>query len=157
MSIPKIYFDPWNTSPCLPDGRLIDQDTIGGWDQVTHRFMDDWGCKLILDDNEGYNITIKASFISDGGSIPKIFHNIINPWGVYAPGFFIHDVLYATEHFDRAKCDWLLLCSCQALGACWVRRNEIYSAVRLCGGFVWDKHLPLVVESNKKLLVIESL
>ncbi len=151
---PVIIFNPWHTVPCMSSGHFVDRELISKWDGVTHQFLDDWHCELLLSKTEGYSITIKTGFITDGGSIPKMFRNIINPWGPLAPAFFIHDMLYATKYFKRSKCDKLLRKACHALGASWVRRNEIYAAVRTFGGLVWKQHDPEQVRVAKKLQIV---
>lgn len=93
-----------------------------------------------MKDGRRQNILVPAGFITDYGSIPKIFQNIIEPIGRYAACYIVHDLIYAAELFTRAECDWILLCHLQEKGAFWLRRNSVYSAVRGGGWFVWKKH-----------------
>jgi len=91
-------------------------------------------------DGQIQNILVPAGFVTDYGSIPKVFQNIIEPIGHYAACYIVHDLMYAAELFPRSECDWILLCHLQKKGASWLRRNAVYSAVRCGGGFVWTKH-----------------
>ena len=77
---------------------------------------------------------------TDYGSIPMFAQNIFRKDGVYAPAYVVHDWIYTTEMFDRALCDMILCEMMQELGAWWLTRNIVYEAVRLGGGFTWDKH-----------------
>ena len=86
---------------------------------------------------------------TDYGSIPMAVQNLFRKDGAYAPAYVLHDWLYASEMFDRATCDWILLEALQELGAWWLTRNTVYSAVRCGGGAVWAKHDPLVVAGLK--------
>lgn len=155
MKVPGIYFESVPAvKQCFPDGAYVNEGNVKNWDGVTHVLMEDLNCKIVISEDEAYSLTIKAGFITDGGSIPKAVRNIISPWGYLTIAFLIHDILYATEHFDRDKCDWVLLCACQALGASWLRRNEIYSAVYAFGGSVWKKHTLEGIDAARKLLII---
>ena len=77
---------------------------------------------------------------TDYGSIPMAFQNLFRKDGAYAPAYVLHDWLYASEKYDRATCDWILLEALQELGAWWLTRNTVYSAVRCGGGMVWAGH-----------------
>lgn len=86
---------------------------------------------------------------TDYGSIPMLFQNLFRKDGAYAPAYVLHDWLYSSEMFARNMCDWILLEALEELGASWIERNTIYSAVRLGGGFVWSKHDPHQVAKLK--------
>jgi hypothetical protein len=87
---------------------------------------------------------------TDYGSIPTVFQNLFKRDGDYGPAYLLHDWLYASEAFDRATCDWILLEALQELGAWWITRNTIYSAVRCGGGIVWANHKDSEVDALKK-------
>jgi hypothetical protein len=55
----------------------------------------------------------------------------------------LHDALYAAELLPRSECDWLFdECMSDVDDVNWLKRNTIYSAVRIGGGFVWKNHTP---------------
>ena len=115
--------------PCLKCGTLIDSHNIERWDGVTHMFAEDWECTL---DNVTY--VIKSGFITDGGSIPRFYRNVINPWGKYAPIFFIHDGLYLSGKLSRKTSDDVLRKGMRELDAGGYLVWKVHSAVRLFGG-----------------------
>jgi|GEM_PF-1771567 len=126
----------------------------GKWDGVTWQLSKDWTC--VFENERIYlKITIKAGFTTDGGSIPQLFQNVITPLGIYLLAFLVHDALYASEAVSRAEADWILLELLQALGAGWWRRNEIWSAVRIGGGFVWKQHTTESIAAARQLVITE--
>jgi len=80
-------------------------------------------------------IVVPKGFVTDGASIPKIFHNIIGPYGSYFPAALIHDYLYSSlnEQFTREESDELFLEGMESLGVSWITRKTIYRSVRLFG------------------------
>lgn len=85
-------------------------------------------------------ILVPKGFITDYGSIPQIFQNIIPKDDEMSGAYVVHDLIYASELFSRKICDDILLKAFQELGAGWLKRNTVYSAVRTCGWNVWRKH-----------------
>ena len=90
-------------------------------------------------------VTIPTGFMTDGASIPKVFHNLLGPTG---PGWFeagvLHDFLYSKQsdrHFkvDRATADMLFKEVMFNLGVPWHKREMIYRAVRMFGWRSWKK------------------
>lgn len=85
----------------------------------------------------GGHITVPAGFVTDLASIPRVFWNILPPFGRYTEAAVLHDWLYRTHRVPRAGADALLL---EAMEVCRVarwQRRVIYIAVRLFGGFAW--------------------
>lgn len=87
-----------------------------------------------------YEILIPQGFITDYGSIPQIFQNIIPKNDEMSGAYVVHDLIYASEMFSRSLCDDILLKAFQELGASWIKRNIVYSAVRAGGWNVWRNH-----------------
>ncbi len=85
------------------------------------------------------NITVPAGFVTDMGSVPKLFWNIVDPWGKASKAFLIHDWLYETKERSRLVSDAILLEAMEVLGVNWFKRNLIYRAVRLGGWVSWSK------------------
>lgn len=148
MSVFNIQFDKASICPFYSH--------VKKWDGVQWCFATDWNCYIKTEKYE-FNITVKAGFKTDGGSIPQVFQNIINPLGKYLYAFLVHDALYATEYCAREEADWILLELCEYLGASWVRRNEIYSAVRVGGGVVWLTHTKKSIAKAKELVVFNPI
>lgn len=89
------------------------------------------------DDDLG-RIEVPLEFVTDLGSIPKIFQNVISPEGRPLRAYLIHDYLYATQRFTRAKADACLMRMMAALRVPWYERWTIYLAVRAGGWSAWN-------------------
>ncbi len=93
----------------------------------------------------GRRIVIPKGFRTDGASVPRLFWNIIPPWGRYGMAAVIHDYLYRWQRTSRRMADDTLL------EAMWVKRCAfwqyacIWIAVRIAGSFAWksDQAKPL--------------
>jgi hypothetical protein len=89
-------------------------------------------------------VTIPTGFETDGASIPRIFWNILQPFGEYFPAALLHDYLYSrtsTMYFDcdREEADFLFLEAMFNLGVPWHTRHTIHVAVRMFGGSSYKK------------------
>ncbi len=89
-------------------------------------------------------ITVPQGFITDGASIPRIFWNILSPYGEYFPAALIHDFLYSSRRtvITRATADAIFLEGMEVVGVPWLKRQTIYRAVRLFGGSSYRGVLP---------------
>lgn len=77
---------------------------------------------------------------TDYGSIPAVVQNLFKRDGAYGPAYVLHDWLYISQKLTRAEADWILLEAMQGLGAWWLTRNTVYSAVRSAGWAAWNGH-----------------
>ena len=87
-------------------------------------------------------IEVPAGFETDFASVPRIFRGLFPKAGKYRDAAVIHDYLYkyqGFEMFSRADVDSLFKQAMAELGVSWLRRNAIYSAVRLGGGLYWKQ------------------
>ena len=84
-------------------------------------------------------IVAKKYFITDLGSIPRIFWNIIPPLGPATLGYVIHDWLYSTQSFSRAQSDDCLLRLMGQFRVGWAARHTVYWALRACGWVAWNE------------------
>lgn len=92
-------------------------------------------------------ITVPAGFLTDFGSIPQIFQNIVSSIGKPTKAFVLHDWLYHTQQFSRERSDQILFEAMGLLGVSELEKLTIYEAVRLGGWFPWDAH---AAENAKK-------
>ena len=87
---------------------------------------------LISDDR---HVSIPAGYLTDGASVPKIFWNIIPPWGIYGQAAVVHDIL--CEYLSvvdngypvpitRSYCDRVLHDAMEALEVPIAKRLTIY-------------------------------
>lgn len=88
--------------------------------------------------DEECHVTVPEGYLTDGASVPKVFWNIIPPWGKYGQAAVVHDILceYLTvvkngrpERITRARCDEILNEAMYALGVPDATRMTIYGAV----------------------------
>lgn len=84
-------------------------------------------------------VCVPTGFITDGASIPRVFWSALSPFGDYFPAALIHDFLYSPRNtrYTRLQADTIFLEAMCNLGVAWYRRNTIYRAVRMFGGFVF--------------------
>lgn len=128
-------------SPCFPDEIQLRDAGMRGPDRVfrlTHyfRYIGSRG-----------TITVPTGFLTDGASIPRVFWNLLDPWGPYFHAALVHDYLYslasdAHHRHDRKTCDIIFKEAMFNLGVPWHTRETIYRAVRLFGWRSFKKTNP---------------
>ena len=91
-------------------------------------------------DDAGEALLVPAGFITDLASVPRVFWNILPPFGKYDGAAILHDWLYSTQQFTRSKSDGLLLEALESEGVSWLTRWVIYLGVRAGGWAAWDGH-----------------
>lgn len=100
------------------------------------------------DIGNGFQVQIRAGFITDFASIPKIFWPLYPPWN-YSYGYaaVVHDYLYsADEHrfsdgshkTTREIADRIFLEAMQVLGTPRLRSEMLYTAVKWFGQRRWS-------------------
>ena len=91
---------------------------------------------------EDWNV-IPAGFVTDGGSIPRFFWRFIgHPMeSDYIDRYVKHDYDYETGRIKRKKADEELRDGLKADGMGLIKRNLVYSAVRVCGGRHYNNKL----------------
>ncbi|MDO8632200.1 MAG: DUF1353 domain-containing protein [Phycisphaerales bacterium] len=107
-------------------------------------------CVYHLGDEHGEEwIEAPVTFVTDFGSIPQMFWNLpgLSPFGKYRRAYVIHDKLYVApvvrsetnaRVIDRGEVDGILKEALGVLGANWMTRQTIWSAVRVGGRFPWN-------------------
>lgn len=90
--------------------------------------------------HQGRVITVPAGFITDFASIPRVFWNILPPWGKYGKAAIVHDYLYQSGMYRKEKADRIFLEAMEVLGVSWITRNIMYQAVNWFGFMAWNKH-----------------
>lgn len=95
-------------------------------------------------------ITVSAGFISDFFSIPFPATMFLPKSEKGNAAAVLHDFLFSilgevkTPYNNikrtRAQCDKIFLESMKVLGVNWFKRWIMYRAVRMGGGFIWNKH-----------------
>lgn len=85
-------------------------------------------------------IVVPAGFIWDGGSVPRLFWNLVDPWGAASKAYLLHDWLYSTQDRSRLVSDAILMEAMEVLGVAFWKRKVIYRGVRLGGWVAWGQH-----------------
>ncbi|QZA71311.1 phospholipase [Pseudomonas phage AH02] len=118
------------------------------------RVMEDFRY-YIGDDASGGWVFVPAGYLTDGASVPRLFWNIIPPWGAYGQAAVVHDIVceYLSVTQDgnavavsRSRCDKILLEAMEVIGVPWLTRTAIYAAVsayRLVSGVSMPSSTPL--------------
>jgi hypothetical protein len=89
----------------------------------------------------GYRFEVPAKFYTDFASVPRIFWNIISPYGKHGRSSVLHDYLYYIG-YEKSR---LLSDELFAEAMTWERETEhtrkvIYFFVRQFGEHAWKKH-----------------
>lgn len=90
------------------------------------------------DDEIGVQV-VPDGFVSDLGSIPRFFWNIIPPFGPATPAYLAHDFLYFSQQYERSTCDAVLLRLMNVCGVGFFTRHLVYRNVRLFGWMAWEQ------------------
>lgn len=106
-------------------------------------------------------IVIPNGFITDKGSIPRMFRNIVaHDDREMMMAYLVHDAACETNDMMRFNTDGLLYEVGTELGASWVKKNLIYTAVRAAA---WIKNPDRVVNGinvskfNRELIAAEQV
>ena len=104
-------------------------------------------------DNKLGKITVDAGFITDFGSIPRPFWNIISPYGKAGRGFVIHDQLYTFQVVNGNKikqkaADDCLMRMMTELKVSPFVRWMIYGHLRMWGWIAWLNHKKDLIKRN---------
>lgn len=108
-------------------------------------------------ENDEYKITVLPGFIFDGASIPRFFWRVIGhpfSYPVLRAGL-VHDVLYATEYFDREYADQLFADMLDLSGISELKEFAMHKAVRVGGGEVWSTHTEESIVEALKFIKVE--
>jgi len=90
--------------------------------------------------NDKEFITVPKGFVTDLASIPRLFWNILPPFGRYGKPSVIHDYLYFSCLFQRKKADKIFLYAMESTGVGIIRRKVMYYAVRIFAKKAWENH-----------------
>lgn len=85
-------------------------------------------------------IQVPSGFVTDFASVPRIFWNIIPPYGKYTKASIIHDYLYETGLRSRKTSDRIFLEGMLALRVPKIKAMVMYRAVRWFGWYAYNKH-----------------
>lgn len=90
-------------------------------------------------------VYVPEGYLTDGASVPRIFWNIVPPWGIYGQAAIVHDYLYQhltimvhgnPNKITRRYADKIFLEAMTVLEVPAYLKYPMYYAVSLFGGFV---------------------
>lgn len=91
------------------------------------------------EEGSGQTIDVEVGFMTDFTSIPRPFWAVLPRWGKYGNAAVLHDWLYSTQEYPRARADAIMF---EAMGvlrvAAW-QRYAIYWGVRGLGWIAWRR------------------
>lgn len=88
-----------------------------------------------------FNFTVPKGYVTDLLSIPKSLWKIFPPFEFPALfGSIVHDILYAGEIVPRKVADKIFLQAMLDAGETPWKSKAMYYAVRVFGGFTYEKH-----------------
>jgi hypothetical protein len=79
-------------------------------------------------------IIVKVGFVTDLASIPKLFWNILPPFGRYTAAAVVHDYLYQAHEHTQRHADAIFLAAMTELKVSRWKRAVMHRAVRAFGG-----------------------
>lgn len=85
-------------------------------------------------------IPIPDKWKTDLASIPRLFWNILPPFGLYTGAAIVHDYLYTAQVFVKSYCDSIFLEAMEAEGVSRITRYTMYYGVKFGGHFAWNAH-----------------
>jgi Protein of unknown function (DUF1353) len=100
-------------------------------------------------DELGKTINVRAGFVTDFASIPRLFWVVLPKWGKYGYAAVIHDWLYWNwsdpklphdQQYSQEFADFILLKGMKVSGVRTVKQYLIFKAVRWFGFFAWYRN-----------------
>lgn len=88
----------------------------------------------------GEKIDVPVGTTTDFGSVPQALWWLISPIGLATRPYVLHDYLYQTQIYSRAKSDSILLEALEVVGVKWITRWTTYLGVRSGGWMAWNGH-----------------
>lgn len=96
------------------------------------------GAPFVVQDSVLGKIEVAEGFITDLGSIPRLFWNLVPPEGPATPAYLIHDWLYSRQNCTRQQADDFLLRFMTVLRVNYFTRYVIYWNLRAFGWSAWN-------------------
>lgn len=82
-------------------------------------------------------IAVPAGYVTDFASTPRVPFIFEVGGDIATRASVVHDFLYTTHLFDRAKSDNIFIEACDASGVAKWRSRAMWFAIRLFGGSHW--------------------
>ncbi len=89
----------------------------------------------------GNQVTVPCGFVTDFATVPIFIRWYVNNWGLHGNAAVIHDWLYWNQSiYSREEADQIFRDGMVVLGVSPSRRFFIYWAVRIFGGWAWERN-----------------
>lgn len=95
-------------------------------------------------------LSVPTDFNMDFASIPRIFWAILHPTGLYGKAAVLHDWLYRTQIYSRARSDLIFKEAMEVLGVPAWKVYVIFKAVRYFGWNAWRKRKKELENAKKR-------
>jgi hypothetical protein len=95
---------------------------------------------MVYTTEDNGDIVVPVGFYSDGASVPRIFWRIFPPFGQYWRAALLHDYLYYSNKFSRAKCDKYFYEAMRKCGVSRLKARTIYLSVRAGGSLTYCRY-----------------
>lgn len=118
----------------MPDVRVVQGSTM--------ILLTDWHVEGMLPDGRIFYLDVKAGFVFDGASIPRLLWRVCGH-PLEAPRIaaaLAHDWLYAAKCTSREDADMIYRTISEWVDIGWLCRNVEYAALRACGWAAWNGH-----------------
>lgn len=99
-------------------------------------------------ENSNEFVTVPVGTTTDFASTPRAVWIILPPDGEYTQAAVLHDFLYKTQQYTRAKSDYIFFEAMSVLGVPWLQRRIMWLAVRSWGWIPWNRHKKSIVANN---------
>lgn len=112
-----------------------------GEEKGTWRLLQDYSLSITIKSKQ-YTFLIKAGFVFDGASIPRLLWRLCGH-PMEAPRLaaaLIHDWLYRAQLTDRDIADDIFNAICKAVGMSALRTGPEWLALRTCGWAAWKEN-----------------
>ncbi len=113
--------------------------------------------RLVYEASCGARIVVPKGFMTDLASIPQVFHALIPVNGDHRPAAIVHDFLFVTQPYSRAKADRIFLQAMADCGVRWSQRWAMYLAVRAGGWLPWRKNARALAADPRAFLAGNGL
>jgi len=97
-------------------------------------------------------VEVPAGFVTDFGSLPRVFWSLLRPSDEYAYAAVIHDYLYWTQDRSREESDQVFRLVMEDLSISPTMILTVYQAVRSFGDGAWDSNAKLKANGEKRVL-----
>ena len=116
------------------------------------------GAPLTFVTSDRLSITVHPGFVTDGGSVPRLFWWYVAPFtGPEGAAFVIHDILYAAKHGKRDWCDDIMLDALHCLPVRKAKASALVNSVRIRGDSAWNEKQPEDIAKARQLLEVTKL